>query len=463
MSRHLQLTLLGLVCLAFTYSLTTNHSALAQGKNAEAEDPYVVPDPKSFGLEIPDGPPRPGYGRLVLVRDELGEEVTAKLHVMVSDHSIVVLPSGRLHSLPTAQTKTTEKPYQPWSKAQLLDFYTKQTFKNFKTRSTAHYVYVYDSSDVFAKGTSAILESMYPPLMSYLKRSKLDVQEPDVPLPVVMFRSEDDFQKYREMPSGVVAYYDTITNQVIMYEQSRLGQIAPEMAVKQAISTVAHEGVHQILHNVGVQQRLSRWPMWISEGLPEYFSPTEVKASRWKGVGMPNDMRLYELGQYLESVGGATSTGDTVQKIVTAPRLTSTGYAASWGLVHYLAKNKEKEFFAYLRELSNLGPLEGQGDIRALDKPKEEQIVVFKRHFGDELPKMEQLMIRHLQRLPYADPFLNQTHYVVRILHGNLLRTFITTSPASIYRMQKELEGSAARVSVQAYPNRQTAEVAASR
>src|SRR5207244_578731 len=102
------------------------------------------------------------------------------------------------------------------------------------------------------------------------------------------------------------------TNWVIMYEMSKLAEVAPEIALKQAVSTVAHEGVHQVLFNIGVQQRLSRWPMWISEGLPEYFAPTDVtKDIRWKGVGTVNDLRMSELNRYVLAKG---LTGKTVHE-----------------------------------------------------------------------------------------------------------------------------------------------------
>src|SRR5436309_1049105 len=74
----------------------------------------------------------------------------------------------------------------------------------------------------------------------------------------------------------------------------------PDLALGQAISTIAHEGVHQILHNIGVQRRMSVWPMWLSEGLAEFFAPTTVDGKlRWKGPGQVNDLRMFELEEYV--------------------------------------------------------------------------------------------------------------------------------------------------------------------
>lgn len=460
-----------LIRVALLAALVTPAPAWAQDDDSEGNT-FIQADPKMLGLEIPDGPVRPGLGRRVLVIDDAGNEIVAKVHVYAGDRSIVMLPDGRLSSVPTKSTQETEKPFKPQTQDELLTE-LEARFKGFKTRKTRRYIYVYNTSTIFANGTSAILESMYPGVWTYLRRSKVEVQEPEVPLAVIMFKTQEQFNQYRQMPDGVVAYYDGITNNVFMYEQSKLAEIAPELAVKQAISTIAHEGVHQILHNIGVQQRLSRWPMWISEGLPEYFAPTEVKAHKWKGVGKTNDLRMWDLGRFLKAVKGPDPEGKHIAQAVSAPRLTSMGYAWAWGLTHYLARNKEKEFFAYLREMSQIGPLESR-EIAALNTEKEDtNLDVFQRHFGDDLGQIEALMVRHLQKQPYVDPIANQTHYVVKFLTdtgGSVqIRTGITTSPASIARMQEKLNkelgplAQRTRIQVQAYPNRAAAEAAANR
>src|SRR5256714_5441524 len=137
-----------------------------------------------------------------------------------------------------------------------------------------------------------------------------------------MFKSEDEFRRYRRMPPGVVAYYDPLSNRVFMYEQSRLLQMRPDLALGQAISTIAHEGVHQILHNIGVQKRMSVWPMWLSEGLAEFFAPTAVDDKlRWKGPGQVNDLRMFELE---EDVRGKAAKEDN-RSLVEAPGLGGPG------------------------------------------------------------------------------------------------------------------------------------------
>ena len=341
-----------------------------------------------------------GAGRRVLVRSNSTSPVVGKVHCEIDDSMWVMLPDGALDEFRTRDVTPTDRPFVPFTKEELAERLASGRFKDFKTRISkgSHFVFVYNSSDTFFAGTSRILETMYPGLFAICKRQGLNVHEPEVPLVVIMFRTRDEFNAYQRMPDGVVAYYDGISNQVLMYEQSRLSEVMPEIAVKQAISTVAHEGVHQVLQNIGVQQRLSRWPMWLSEGLAEYFAPTELgKAVRWKGVGMVNDMRMKELELYIRATSNRIRNGDTVRATVKANNLTSTGYASAWSLTHYLGQRRQKDFYEYVKEVSELGPLE-----RYTDEGSE---ALFKRHFGDDYAELETSLAKHLLGLPYTDPF----------------------------------------------------------
>jgi len=273
---------------------------------------------------------------------------------------------------------------------------------------------------------------MYPGIVTYFKRLKIPVHDPQVPLVVIMFRTEEEFQKFSGMPPSVAAYYNTIANYIVMYEQSRMVEVAPELAFKEAVGTIAHEGVHQILHNIGVQQRLSRWPMWISEGLAEYFAPTSVdKRLRWKGVGMPHDMRMYELNRILQ--GRSDEAGEMVEKVVGPGQLTSSGYAAAWSLTHYLATRKKEKFQDYLREVAKLGPLEPREAAAGA-----EARALFNKYFGSDYPAIGEALVKHLRGLPYVDPIANQTHYVVIIDTASMRSAGVTSSPASVRKWQED-------------------------
>lgn len=383
-------------------------ASLARGANATI-------DPREFGLEIPSGPVSAGDGRRVVTNDAEGNSVIAKLHVDVGEHRLVMLPNGQLVTRTLAEAPLTERPFVAIEKDALTQRLQTGKLENFKAKESRRYLYLYNTSENFALVTSRILESMFPGIAAYYEGQRLGARTIDVPLVVLMFRTEQEFQDYRRMPPGVVAYYNVLTNHVVMYEESKLFRIKPELGIQQSLSTIAHEGVHQILHNIGVQQRLSVWPLWLSEGLAEYFAPTTLgKRLQWKGAGQVNDLRMYELENYLKARSSSTPSGQMIQHTVGAARLTSTGYASAWALTTYLAKQERAKFNRYVAEVSQLGPLEGDRNTvgRGLIA---ENIENFRKMFGDDTAALETKLVAYLKRLPYDDPFAEWPHYAAFI------------------------------------------------
>jgi hypothetical protein len=422
-------TRIGTICLFFI-SLA---AVTLWAEPASAQRPNSNAKSREVGLEIPeDAPVRRGQGQRVHVAGDGGADVVALLHADVGNRRLIILPDGHLKSVLTTQAPITEEPFLPATKEQIAAELKSQGFDGFKARGTARFVYVYNTSESFCKGTSRILETMYPAILAYFKRLKIPVDHPQVPLVAIMFRTEEEFQKFDPVPQGITAYYNSISNHIVMYEQSDLVEVAPELAMKQSIGTIAHEGIHQILHNIGVQQRLSRWPMWLSEGLAEYFAPTSVdQRLRWKGVGMPHDLRMHELQQYLKAKPG--QSGEIVEQVVGAERLTSSGYAAAWSLTHYLASRQKEKFQNFLRDVARLGPLEPR-EQRAGEVSRR----LFDAHFGSDYASIQKALLAHLKSLPYVDPIANQTHYVV-LLDSSTMRTAgVTTSPGNARKFQEE-------------------------
>jgi hypothetical protein len=373
-------------------------------------------DPKVFGLDLPPGAVKPGNGQCVATMDAEGSLVIARLYVQVGDGAIIMLPDGQLAVRKAGEYSLTERKFEPISHEELAKRLVSTEFKDFKVKQTKHYVYVYKSSDDFWAGTNNILETMLPGVIKDARAQGIAAREPEIPLVIVMFASQAEFQEFRRMPSGVTAYYHPVSNRVFLYEPTELVAESPELAKSQAISTVAHEGAHQILQNIGVQQRLSCWPMWLSEGMAEYFAPTSFGKHRtWKGAGKLNDLRMYELQQYLKTHADGAGDGAMIEQTVAAARLSSAGYASAWALTHFLAKNHRSEFAGYVREMSKLGPLEGNfpanGGTVVLDS-----LEPFRRHFGDDLASLETRLIAYLKRQPYKDPFAELPHFLMMIV-----------------------------------------------
>lgn len=394
---------------------------------------------------------KPGHGETLLLRTGAGAPQVVKLHCDLGVQLLVMLPSGELEAVPRSQTSPTDKPFVPADEAAMKRALAAEGFDKFKMVSAPPYLYVYASSEGFYLHTRSILESMYPGVKAALESWGLSVPDPAVPLVVIIMPSRAAFDAYDKTSPEIAAYYNTLSNYVVLYEDQKLWEAAPEFALKQGAYIVAHEGVHQILANAGIQQRLARWPMWICEGVPEYFCPLKVSSRivrdrnstlptrtlKWTDPGMVNDLRMHELLQI--NAGG----GDVARQLVQANELGSREYALAWGLVHYLVTEHPQEFAEYLRDVSKLEPLDpAQKALAGRVDP------LFVKHFGDNFAAIEAGVQQHLLSKPmqaeYRDPIVYQTHYVVKrsIKHGHTfeIAMIVTTSPAAARKWKEQEE-----------------------
>ncbi|MEM1304103.1 MAG: DUF1570 domain-containing protein [Planctomycetota bacterium] len=364
------------------------------------------------------------------VRAADGRAIVAKVIAEIGSDRLVKLPTGEFDIVPRSQTRPCDKPFVSATRAEVAAKLRADGFDRFTIVPSGYFLFAYDCSEAYYLHTRSILESMLAGVVQQLREWGLEPQRPETPMVVLIVGSRAKFDAIEKMPPEVAAYYSQISNHVVLYEDQRLWEAAPEYAFKQAAYTIAHEGIHQLLANTGIQQRLARWPQWISEGLPEYFCPMKVntrlittgdaelpeRTLAWRRAGEVNDLRMHQLFRYRPD-GGAL-----IRTVVGAGSLTSDGYAVSWGLVHYLAKRQPQALGEYLGDVSRRRPLE-KLDYRGADP-------LFVKHFGEDYAALEKKIQRHLLdkslQKSYRDPIEYQTHYVMKqiIKRG---RTFTTT------------------------------------
>lgn len=394
--------------------------------------------------------PTPPQTSTTYVRSE-GGALVAKVLAELGDQRLVKLPTGELEVVDKKDTRPTDIEFSSASRKQVIAHLKSGKFGEFTFVEAGYYIFAYQGSEAFYLHTRSILETLLPGVVEQLRDWGLKPSRPETPMVVIIMPNRAAFDALEKMPPGVAAYYNGLTNYVVLYEDTRLWEAAPEYAFKEAAYTVAHEGIHQILANTGIQQRLSQWPQWISEGLPEYFCPLKVNSRliktggdelpertlRWSRAGMVNDLRMYHL---LRTTG---REGELVEGVVSSKQLSAYGYAVSWGLVHYLSTRKSEEFAAYLTDVGKSQPLMPlvARDHRGPDP-------LFVKHFGDNWAAIEAGVQRHLtdkdMQKQYTDPVENQTHYVLKRIVKRQ-RTFytrvaITLSPAAAREWKREQE-----------------------
>ena len=224
-------------------------------------------------------------------------------------------------------------------------------------------------------------------MIDAFRRNNVPVHETEFPLVAVIFASERDFRAHRQVDPQVRAYYEFFTNRIFFFQKSDRDALEPKVAALLKPQTVAHEGAHQILSNIGVQPRPTSWPTWLVEGLAEYCATTvnTKKGIMWSGLGAVNSLHMAtirELEDPLAKQVDATAvpTKKIARKLsisqsealMKKTSLTPTDYAASWALAHYLGQRRGTEFVDYLKAMSQV-PLE--------PRTPEQNLAVFRKFF----------------------------------------------------------------------------------
>ena len=374
---------------------------------------------------IPEGTPEPGPApetkghprepRRLLVRDRKGQAIVAREYGMLKDRTAVILPDGQI-GWPEGLVVTREPFVTATMEEMRRSLLDDPEFTTFRVHQTAHYLVMYQCSESFAKGSADLLEKLHDGLTGTLERNGLPIEAMEFPLVAVIFRSEDDFRANRRVAPDVQACYEILSNRIFFYETSRRDQDSPEVSALRKPQTVAHEGTHQVLHNVGIQPRLSDWPLWLVEGLAEYCSPPRWtrKGFEWAGLGQVNPIHLATIrdlddpvpnqfrGDHREAIVARDRRTPLVEYLVTREELTPTDYALSWALTHYLATQRLDDFVAYIKRMSRLRPFEEQTPA--------DQLATFRAAFGADLVQMDGKVGKYLKKFKPTDAL---PHYAV--------------------------------------------------
>ncbi len=424
-------------------------NAGGSGTRPKSEDVAMSPTPPISTLPatadtaspgIPTGPPCPApeEPKRLRIRTEDGRIVVARLHGTSGDKISVLLPDGRIGF--SSGLAETDEPFQPMTADQLRESLVNDpALADFQVRQSAHYLVFFQSTPGFAEESIKLLENLYKSLSEVLRKRGFAIHEPEFPLVAIIFRTERDFRAHRRIDPDIQAYYEPLSNRITFYQKGEHDGDSPEVAALRKPQTVAHEGTHQILQNIGIQPRLAAWPLWLVEGLAEYCSPptiTRKGLAAWGGLGLVNPFHMATIhdlndplpvqvkGMKRAQVGRNPKT-PMVEYLVTRKSLTPTDYALSWALTHYLLMKRGNDFLAFLKTMSQIPPLE--------DRSPEDHLASFREAFGPDLVKMDRSIASYLAKLKY-DPL---PYYAVMFEQpnpGGLVRraVMVSQSPSVI-------------------------------
>ncbi|MEM8866614.1 MAG: DUF1570 domain-containing protein, partial [Planctomycetota bacterium] len=308
---------------------------------------------------------------------------------------------------------SNDEPFRPLTADEMADQLLAELPPGFGIYQTPHYVVAHRTSRDFAKWTASMLERLHRAFVAYWKRQGFDLQEPEFPLPVIVYGDSRSYAKAAAEElgggvSGVVGYYNLETNRVKMFDltgsqrlqgagrrRSSLKEINRILTVPAAVplvSTVVHEATHQIAFNCGLQARFADLPLWLVEGMAVYFEAPDLSSGRgWRGIGKVNYPRLQVFQRNLSKWNeGSLAALVATDKRLRDPRSAGAAYADAWALNYFLIKQRPKQYNAYLQAMAAKPALRQ-------DTP-DERLEEFREHFGD-LGELQRDFLTKMSRL----------------------------------------------------------------
>lgn len=343
-----------------------------------------------------------GMDKVVILRDGVSTELEGEIVVEAQDGGLMFRGTdGRIWMIQPKEIKTrltNDSPFAGLSTKdigqQLISRLPKSSTP-YRVMQTNGYSIVYNTTPAFANWVKGVYLRLNVGFRNFWKNNGIEINKPDVPLCVVIFRTKEEFDAYSISTLGGVqgnalAYYNMQTNQVVMYDltnsssirggtggsTSKINALLQQPQAANMVATIVHEAVHQISFNSGLQTRFGPCPFWLNEGLAMFFEVPDLRSRRgWNGIGKVNQVRLVQLKKML----AADTTGFFDAVIGSDDRFRKPdeildAYAEAWALNYYLIKRKPKQFVAYLKELSNLPPL--------TEVEETERVTFFEKHFG---------------------------------------------------------------------------------
>lgn len=285
---------------------------------------------------------------------------------------------------------------------------------DFQLHQSQHYVVCYNTTRSYAQWTSSLLERLHDAFISYWNKRGADVASPEHPLVVLVFADQASYARYSKRELGpavrsVIGYYSFASNRIVTYdltgmqalkrESGRRGslrditQLLSDPDAEPLVATIVHEATHQISFNCGLQTREVDNPLWLSEGLAEFFETPDLSSKRsWRGVGRVNSARWNRFREnYNRNQTFRLEKMIADDRLFREPNTALDAYAQAWAWNYFLIRTRPDEFVAYLATIASK-------QLLVKDGPSQ-RIADFQQHFGDDFDQLEADFYRHMARI----------------------------------------------------------------
>ncbi len=238
----------------------------------------------------------------------------------------------------------------------------------------------------------------------FARGARLDLEEPTHPLVLLVFETDDDFEKYAVETTGgrgvsarnILGFYSALTN-----------FLAIRMSECHTFETPLHEAIHQQVYNRKVLKRLAPLPAWFNEGIATGFEgngdgikngPVKVNSFYARIAAERSPIGWKDLVAGDRAFRGDIFAGDA--------------YMHAWSMHWLLLNSYPDEYTRYVKMLGKKKPLE---EVSPEDRLKEFQGVFGKSaedFQGEMLPKLKREIRRQNVRFkkPPVGRDVTQSH-----------------------------------------------------
>lgn len=251
------------------------------------------------------------------------------------------------------------------------------------------------------------LDQMARAFSRYASVRNLPVSPVEYPLVVLIFpdaRSFHDYARSDEVGASSLlqGYYHPHSNRVALVEKGtgprsdgRPGTPAGSPGQNlsdETVSTLIHEGIHQLAFNQRLHTRIGQNPRWIVEGLATML---EAEGSQLRSSGKQGAINTYRL-QWFKKYR-ETARKETLAEFVAHDELyfrqnVLNAYSHAWALMYFLAENYPSQLPGYLRTVAERDPL-------APTYSPQQRLADFEAAFGKDLAWLEVRFLRFIDAL----------------------------------------------------------------
>jgi hypothetical protein len=253
-------------------------------------------------------------------------------------------------SADATETSKVSESFTSLTAGEMRSMLQREFGRNFDVSGTGHYLVVHPAGqrDYWAER----FEQLYRAFVHYFSVRGLKVARPEFPMVAIVVPREEEMRAYAakegtRIGPGVLGYYSTRSNRVILYDQS--GGKASKKNWSDNSDTIIHEATHQTAFNTGVHRRWPQPPVWVAEGLGTMFEAPGV----WDSQNHRNAEDRINRGR-LEGYKrvAAQVNGGVIADMIASDRQyranPGAAYSIGWALTYYLVETQPGKYRDYL-------------------------------------------------------------------------------------------------------------------